>query len=64
MLTFAQSDPDVAVVDGSAMLQGPGPVGPGPCLVALVAYRFCGQMKVLQLAKKVRELSPMNSVAE
>jgi hypothetical protein len=28
------------------------------------AYRFWGQMKVLQLAKNVRELSPMNSVAE
>jgi hypothetical protein len=28
------------------------------------AYRFLGQMKVLQLANNVRELSPMNSVAE
>ena len=47
-----------------AQARGPGPTGPGPHLVVLVAYGFCGQMKVLQLALNVRELSPMNSVAE
>ncbi len=36
----------------------------GPSRPPRVAYRRWGQMKVLQLAKNVRELSPMNSVAE
>jgi hypothetical protein len=37
---------------------------PGPRRLCVSPYGFCGQMKVLQLALNVRELSPMNSVAE
>jgi hypothetical protein len=45
-------------------VRGAARVDPTPRGAPSAAYRFWGQMKVLQLANNVRELSPMNSVAE
>lgn len=55
--------------DWLRMVTRPGagsPCGPGPCLryPLATAYGRSGQMNVLQFAKNVRELSPMNSVAD
>jgi hypothetical protein len=50
---------------GGRARRGPDPMEwTRPSRRLQVAYRLWGQMKVLQLAKVVRELSPMNSVAE